>query len=48
MRMLHLAIYHGPKILRHLSLPPSDVKIIEEMSPDQLDGTTNTYTQFLS
>jgi len=40
---------YGPKVLQHLSLPSGgDVKIVEEISPGQLDGTTNSYTQLLS
>jgi len=41
--------YHGSTILQHLSLPPgSDIKMIEAISPDQLDGTTSAHAHFLS
>ena len=47
LKRLHL-FYHGLEVLQHLSLPPGgEVKTIEEMSPDQLDGITGDCAQLL-
>ena len=41
--------HHGSKILQHLSLPPGgDIKMIEAISPDQLNGTTDIHAKLLS
>ena len=41
--------YHGLEILQHLSLPPGgDVKSMEAISADQLDGATSGNAQLLS
>ena len=47
MKRLHL-FYSGLEVLQHLSLPPGgEVKTIEEMPPDQLDGITGDCAQLL-
>ena len=49
-KMLQASFFHhGFKILQHLSLPEvCDVKMIEEAPIHYLDGSTNSYTRFLS
>lgn len=49
-KMISLRFFHrGSEILQHLSLPPgADIKMIEAISPDQLDGIANDYSRLLS